>query len=105
MQKTATITRETPSVAVAPGFAISGWVVEVVMVMANDRPPERRFFAVAMQAAAGALGPAVLRYPGLLETDKRIARRPLSLSELFDLRLRTEAVRPFGRNLQAPRNA
>src|SRR6185312_1981315 len=104
MQKTATITRETPSVAVAPGFAISGWVVEVVMVMANDRPPERRFFAVGFAAADDAEA-AVLRYPSLLETDKRIARRPLSLSELFDLRLRTEAVRPFGRNLQAPRNA
>src|SRR6185312_8751809 len=82
MQKTATITRETPSVAVAPGFAISGWVVEVVMVMANDRPPERRFFAVGFAAADDAEA-AVLRYPGLLETDKRIARPSLVSERAF----------------------
>lgn len=74
--------------------AESGWVVEVTM-MTGDRP-DSRFFAVGIEHAAEA-EEAVLRFPGLLPQDRRIARRRLSSVELSDLELRAEAVRPLRR--------
>src|SRR5262249_46650528 len=53
-------------------------VVEVALVIAGN-PLERRFFAVGLEDAAEAED-AVLRYPSLMIDDRRIARRPLSLT-------------------------
>ena len=73
--------------------AESGWVIEVILTMANDRP-ESRFFAVGVALAAEA-EEAVLCFPGLLPEDQRIARRRLAPAEFARLELRTGAVRPF----------
>jgi hypothetical protein len=75
-------------------LAEHGWVVEVVLV-AEDRQSDARFFAVGTEQAAEAES-AVLRYPGILPADPRSARRRLSAGELQDIGLRTGAVRPYG---------
>lgn len=77
----------------AAEFAKAGWLVEVILVIGN-KSPERRFFAVGVGNAAEAEA-ALLRYPGILHEDQRIARRVLALRELSDLRLRIEAIRPY----------
>jgi hypothetical protein len=87
--------------AIAQEFAVSGWVVEVLLMPAGHSP-DSRFFAVGTPHAAEA-AEAVLRYPGLMRSDRRIARRPLSPAELSELRLRTGAVRPYGWSLEASR--
>ncbi len=78
----------------APGLATSGWVVEANLAKAGE-PPDRRFFAVGLAAADEAVE-AVLRYPGMEREDRRIAIRLLSPDEISNLRLRTQAVRPYG---------
>ncbi len=80
--------------AVAPEFAMSGWIVQADLADAG-KPPDRRFFAVGVATAVEAVE-AVLRYPGLMREDPRIALRPLTPEEIARLRLRTEAVRPYG---------
>lgn len=74
-------------------IAQSGWVVEVVVTIADDRP-ESRFFAVGSRKAAEA-EEAVLRFPGIVRQDRRIARRRLSAIELRHLALRAQGVRPY----------
>jgi hypothetical protein len=78
----------------ASEFAVAGWVVEVVLVIGTS-PPDRRLFAVGVEKAAEARE-VVLRFPGILSSDERIVRRPLSPNELSTLQLRTAAVRPYG---------
>jgi hypothetical protein len=77
-------------------LAESGWIVEVVLT-GGDRNPDPRFFAVGVEQATEAEN-ATLRFPGLVPEDKRIARRRLSESELSDLRLGVQAVRPYRLN-------
>jgi hypothetical protein len=86
-----------------PEFAISGWLVEVVL-MPVSQWSDRRFFAVGAQNAAEATE-SVLRYPGIVRTDRRSARRPLSAAELSNLSLRWEAVRPYQWSPEASRDA
>ena len=99
MPKTAAISKNASALTpgVAEEFATSGWLVEVNL-MPGD-PADRRFFAVAAAHASEAVD-AVLRYPGLMRSDRRIARRPLSPAELFNLKLRVEAVRPLRQSLK-----
>jgi hypothetical protein len=74
-------------------IAESGWVVEVVLTTPDDQP-DSRFFAVGIGPAIEA-EEAVLRFPGLMREDRRIARRRLSSAELAALGLGTQAVRPY----------
>ena len=78
----------------APVFATSGWVVEANLADAGE-PPDRRFFAVGLAAADEAVE-AVLGCPGMARKDKRIAIRPLLPEEISSLKLRAQAVRPYG---------
>jgi hypothetical protein len=73
-------------------FAEYGWIVEVVLTAPGDQP-DARFFAVGTEQATEAEY-AILRYPGILPTDKRIARRRLSAKEIAGLELNAQAVRP-----------
>jgi hypothetical protein len=73
-------------------FAEYGWIVEVVLTAPDDQP-DARFFAVGTERATEA-ETAILRYPGILPTDKRIARRRLSTKEIAGLELQAQAVRP-----------
>jgi hypothetical protein len=73
-------------------FAEYGWIVEVVLTAPDDQP-DARFFAVGAERATDAEY-AILRYPGILPTDKRIARRRLSAKEIAGLELKGQAVRP-----------
>jgi hypothetical protein len=77
-----------------PEYATSGWVVEVDLAN-GGKPPDRCFFAVGLAAADEAVE-AVLRFPGMLREDRRFAIRPLSREEISKLRLRPQAVRPYG---------
>jgi hypothetical protein len=70
-----------------------GWIVEVVLTAPDDQP-DARFFAVGTQQATEAER-AILRYPGILSTDKRIVRRRLSAKEIAGLGLEAQAVRPL----------
>lgn len=70
-----------------------GWVVEVVVTIADHRP-ESRFFAVGTEKADEA-EKAVLRFPGIVPQDRRLARRRLSAIELSGVGLRMQAVRPY----------
>lgn len=81
-------------ITLTPEFATSGWVVEANLADAGE-PPDRRFFAVGLAGAEEAVE-AVLGYPGLTHKDRRIALRPLTPEEISSLRLRTQAVRPYG---------
>jgi len=89
---TRTIPKQTLAIAVADGFAAWGWVVEVTM---PEWPADRRLFAVGMELAADA-EESVLLFPGILQSDQRVAKRRLSSVELSDLKLRVAAVRSFG---------
>ena len=80
--------------SVTRDMADAGWLVEVILVTPNNQP-DSRFFAVGIPGALEA-EEAVLRYPGLLSADRRIARRRLSPKELSDFALRPQAVRPYG---------
>jgi len=73
-------------------FAAAGWVVEVNLA-GGDTPADPRFFAVGLPTAEEATQ-AVLRYPGMMREDQRIAIRPLSREEIFSLGLMPQAVRP-----------
>jgi hypothetical protein len=77
-----------------PELATLGWVVEADLADAGE-PPDRRYFAVGLAAADEAVE-AVLRYPGMVREDRRLALRLLSLEEISKLRLRAQAVRPYG---------
>jgi hypothetical protein len=74
-------------------FAEYGWIVEVVLTAPDDQP-DARFFAVGTEQGTEAEY-AILRYPGILPTDKRIARRRLSAKEIAGLELKAQAVRPI----------
>jgi hypothetical protein len=74
-------------------FAEYGWVVEVVLTAPDDHP-DAGFFAVGTKRATEAEY-AILRYPGILSTDKRIAKRRLSAKEIAGLGLKAQAVRPL----------
>jgi hypothetical protein len=78
----------------ATNFATSGWVVEADLADAGE-PPDRRFFAVGLAAADEAVE-AVLGCPGMVRKDKRVAIRPLLPEEISSLKLRAQAVRPYG---------
>ena len=78
----------------APDHATSGWVVEANLADAGE-PPDRRFFAVGLAAADEAVE-AVLGCPGMARKDKRVAIRPLLPQEISNLKLRAQAVRPYG---------
>jgi len=80
-------------------FAASGWVVEVNLAGA-DASADPRFFAVGLATAEEATQ-AVLRYPGMMHEDERIAIRPLSREEIFSLGLRPQAVRPHRNAMRA----
>ena len=73
---------------------MSGWIVEANLADAGE-PPDRRFFAVGVVTADEAVE-GVLRYPGLTREDARVALRPLTPEEIARLKLRTDAVRPYG---------
>ena len=75
-------------------FATSGWVVEANLADAGE-PPDRRFFAVGLAEPDEAVE-AVLGCPGMARKDKRVAIRPLSPEEISRLKLRAQAVRPYG---------
>jgi hypothetical protein len=74
-------------------FAECGWIVEVVLTAPDDQP-DARFFAVGTERATEAEY-AILRYPGILPTDRRTARRRLSANEIAGLGLKAQAVRPM----------
>jgi hypothetical protein len=82
----------------APGLArdlaSAGWVVELVLVFA-DNSVEHRYFAVGLERAVDAQE-AVLRYPGVTKNDTRNARRPLTPIELAHLGLKQDTIRPYG---------
>jgi hypothetical protein len=78
----------------APVFATCGWVVEANLADAGE-PPDRRFFAVGLAEADEAVE-AVLGCPGMARKDKRVAIRPLLPEEISSLKLRAQAVRPYG---------
>jgi hypothetical protein len=78
----------------AADLATSGWVVEANLADAGE-PPDRRFFAVGLAAADEAVE-AVLGCPGMARKDKRIALRRLLPEEISSLKLRPQAVRPYG---------
>ena len=84
--------REAPGLA--RDLASAGWVVELVLVFA-DNSVEHRYFAVGLERAADAQE-AVLRYPGVTRNDPRNARRPLTPIELAHLGLRQDTIRPYG---------
>ena len=92
--KAAPVKRPPEAPAITPEFATSGWLVEADLAEAGE-PPDRRFFAVGLATADQAVE-GVLRYPGLTREDPRFALRPLTPEEIARLRLRTEAVRPYG---------
>jgi hypothetical protein len=75
----------------ATGLAPYGWLVELRLA---ERETEPGFFAVGT-LKAGDAEEAILRYPGIVRDDKRIALRPLSDEEIACLGLRTDGVRPF----------
>jgi hypothetical protein len=77
-----------------PELATSGWVVEANLANPGE-PPDRRFFAVGLAAADEAVE-AVLRCPGMAREDRCIAIRLLSPDEISNLKLRAQAVRPYG---------
>jgi hypothetical protein len=74
------------------GLAECGWLVEVYLIQERESDP--RFFAVGTHEAGDA-EEAILRYPGIVREDKRIARRRLSDKEIVCLRLRPDGVRPY----------
>src|SRR5215831_2354946 len=82
-----------PARYAAHNLAPTGWIVEVVLVV-DDRSPDHRSFAVGFETAEQAEN-AVLRYPGIEPADHRTALRQLSSWELWDLKLRPEAIRPY----------
>ena len=84
----------------APGLATSGWVVEVNLAGVGE-PADLRFFAVGL-AAANDAEQAILRYPGMLSEDNRVAIRPLSPMEIHSLGLRPQAVRSYGSHVKKP---
>ena len=71
-----------------------GWVVEAVLEIGSET--ETVFFAVAENTASEAER-AVLRYPGILPSDVRVARQVLLAAEISALKLRPGGVRPYGR--------
>jgi len=73
-------------------LATYGWLVEVHLI--GERASDPRFFAVGKREAREA-EEAILRYPGLVREDKRIARRRLSDKEIACLGLRADGVRPY----------
>ena len=73
-------------------LANCGWLVEVHLV--PERESDARFFAVGTHEADDA-EEAILRYPGIVREDKRIARRRLSDKEIACLGLRADGVRPY----------
>jgi hypothetical protein len=75
-------------------LAVHGWMVEAVL--ATGGQTETVFFAVSENAASEAES-AVLRYPGILPSDARTARRVLLAAEILRLKLRPGGVRPYGR--------
>ena len=84
---------ETAGMSLVREIAETGWLVEVALREPNQQS-DSRYFAVGLGNAIAA-EEAVLRYPGILQTDKRSARRSLTSTELLKLGLRTEAVRPY----------
>jgi hypothetical protein len=83
------------SVRMTREIAEQGWLVEVVLTSPNSQA-EAVFFAVAELTATEAEN-AVLRYPGILPSDTRIARRGLLAAEISSLRLRPGGARPYSR--------
>lgn len=73
-------------------LARAGWIVEVRVQTATSF--ESRLFAVGISSAIQA-ETDVLRVPGLLHSDQRIAKQPLSINEIEALRLREGGVRPY----------
>ncbi len=59
-----------------------------------EREPDPRFFAVGTRDV-GAAEEAILRYPGIIQEDKRTALRLLSDKEIVCLRLKVNGVRPY----------
>jgi hypothetical protein len=76
----------------ASQLANYGWLVEVHL--SAEREADPRFFAVGTQDG-GEAEKAILRYPGLVREDQRIARRRLSDKEIACLGLRQGGVRPY----------
>ncbi|RZN13886.1 hypothetical protein CWO90_44015 [Bradyrhizobium sp. Leo121] len=76
----------------AAELANCGWLVEVHLV--GERESDPRFFAVGTHDA-GEAEEAILRFPGLVREDKRIARRRLTDEEIACLGLRAGGVRPY----------
>jgi hypothetical protein len=73
------------------GLAPCGWLVELRLA---EREADPRFFAVGT-CEAGDAEEAILRYPGIVRIDKRIAVRALSGKEIAWLGLRGDSVRPY----------
>ncbi len=76
----------------AEQLAAAGWVVEVLLAEDRDRT-DSRFFVVGTERADDAES-SLLRFPGLIPADCRIARRRLSAEEISGAGLRNHAVRP-----------
>jgi hypothetical protein len=87
-----------PMIHTASGLAMSGWVVEANLASVGE-PADLRFFAVGLAAASDAEH-AILRYPGIVSEDKRVAIRPLSPMEIHSLGLRPQAVRSYGSQMK-----
>jgi hypothetical protein len=73
-------------------LAQHGWVVEVILIESGRT--DSRLFAVAATTTLEAES-LVLRFPGLLVSDNRIARRPLSIDDISNLKLRPGGVRSY----------
>jgi hypothetical protein len=76
----------------ASEWAPCGWLVEVRLTI--DKGPGFRFFAVGTSDPKQA-EEAILRFPGIIRADARLALRPLSGEEIARLQLRAQGVRPF----------
>src|SRR5581483_7120166 len=80
-------------VQMVTGLPKCAWLVEIHL-MISERESDTRFFAVGAQEARDA-EEAILRYPGIVQDDKRNARRRLSHVEIASLKLRVGGVRPY----------
>jgi hypothetical protein len=74
-------------------LAKCAWLVEIHL-MISESQSDTRFFAVGAHEARDA-EEAILRYPGIVQDDKRNARRRLSDVEIVSLKLREGGVRPY----------
>ena len=83
-------------------LAKCAWLVEIHL-MISERESDTRFFAVGAHEPRDA-EEAILRYPGIVQDDKRNAQRRLSDVEIASLGLREGGVRPYAARVSGRRS-